>query len=364
MTLDHFQALLSQVQLPHAEEVFLVTMDASSLYTNIPTDRGIASVSQIFNDNPDPVRPDQAILELLELNLTCNDFVFNSKRYLQIKGTSMGKSFAPAYANIFMADWETRALNVSPHKPLFYKRYIDDIFMIFVGDARQLQQLIDHLCSFDRDIKLSAEFSRESVNFLDCRICLRMFEGRRVLDCSVFFKATDSRQLLHPRSFHPKHTFKGILKSQFLRYARRCTRQEDFEQACSSLKKVLMGQGYTRKLICEAKKAALTQIGFYTDRSWSFGFQICISENQHLCSLCSEFGSFGQICPGSPYTKLTYRISQKVTCQSRDAVYAILCRSCNCRCVYVGETGRAISTRIGEHLSDIRGSEDTPVARH
>lgn len=29
---------------------------------------------------------------------------------MQIKGTAMGKKFAPAYDNIFMAEWETSAL--------------------------------------------------------------------------------------------------------------------------------------------------------------------------------------------------------------------------------------------------------------
>lgn len=36
--------------------------------------------------------------------------MFNGKNYLQIKGTAMGKKFAPAYANIFMANWEKEVL--------------------------------------------------------------------------------------------------------------------------------------------------------------------------------------------------------------------------------------------------------------
>ncbi len=55
---------------------------------------------------PDPKRPDNYILKLLEINLTKNYFEFNSKYYLQVKGTAMGKRFAPSYTNIFMAKWE------------------------------------------------------------------------------------------------------------------------------------------------------------------------------------------------------------------------------------------------------------------
>lgn len=57
-----------------------------------------------FNKYPDTSRPDEAILELFELSLTCNDFEFGGEFYLQ--GTAMGKKFAPAYANIHMAQRE------------------------------------------------------------------------------------------------------------------------------------------------------------------------------------------------------------------------------------------------------------------
>jgi len=58
---------------------------------------------------PDSKIPDEYILKLLEINLTKNDFEFDSKFYLQDKGTAMDKKFAPSYANIFMADWEESA---------------------------------------------------------------------------------------------------------------------------------------------------------------------------------------------------------------------------------------------------------------
>ena len=38
------------------------------------------------------------------------DFIFDNEWYLQVGGTAMGKIFAPNYANIFMAQWEKKAL--------------------------------------------------------------------------------------------------------------------------------------------------------------------------------------------------------------------------------------------------------------
>lgn len=108
----HFIECIKNMQIDPNFKFF--TIDIDSLYTNIDIQSGLQAVSQIFQDHPDPKRPDKEILELLNINLTRNYFEFNSKFYLQIKGTAMGKKFAPAYANIFMAKWEEEALAKCP----------------------------------------------------------------------------------------------------------------------------------------------------------------------------------------------------------------------------------------------------------
>ena len=90
--------ILGKLQLLK-EGTFIATIDVDSLYTNIDNTNGLEAVKQIFNKNPDPNRPDKDILELLKINLENNDFEFNSQWYLQTWGASMGKKFAPNYAN-------------------------------------------------------------------------------------------------------------------------------------------------------------------------------------------------------------------------------------------------------------------------
>lgn len=98
-------------------------MDVDSLYTNIPIPAGIEAVRNIFLKYPDPCGPDEGLLKLLEINLTRNDFVFDNRYYLQIKGTAMGKCFAPSYANIFMARWEDEVFQKCKHKPRLFLLY-------------------------------------------------------------------------------------------------------------------------------------------------------------------------------------------------------------------------------------------------
>lgn len=103
-----FVEKVKQIEVP--VDAFLFSIDIDSLYTNIDIREGINSIRRIFQKYPDKRRPDKEMLQLLEINLMRNDFEFNGEFYLQIKGKAMGKKFAPAYANIFMAEWETSAL--------------------------------------------------------------------------------------------------------------------------------------------------------------------------------------------------------------------------------------------------------------
>ena len=96
-----------------------------ALYTNIDIAEGLQAVKNVFCKYTDITRPDKELLQLLDINLTRNDFEFNGEFFLQTKGTAMGKRFAPAYANIFMAEWEMTALASCSKKTLHYYRYLD-----------------------------------------------------------------------------------------------------------------------------------------------------------------------------------------------------------------------------------------------
>src|SRR5215470_17323332 len=119
--------------VPVNENCFIVTGDVSALYTNMLHDRTIACVRDIFMKYPDVTRPDKHLLELLEVTLKNNDFQFNGKCYLQTCGTPMGKVYAPALANIYMMEFDDRAMNDYKIKPQFFFRYLDDIIFVWTG---------------------------------------------------------------------------------------------------------------------------------------------------------------------------------------------------------------------------------------
>ena len=228
---------IKMIRVPH--NCFLVTGDIESLYTNMDLNRCLKIVQDTFSKNPDPNRPDNEILQLLEISLKCNDFNFNNDFYLQILGCAMGKRFAPALANLYLLEFDNAA---SQFKNLLcFFRYLDDIFTVFIGSEEDLINYQNFINKILPNIKVTLQYSKLEVNFLDTTIFIK----DNTLQTRVYFKLTDTHQLLHHNSDHPKHTFKGLLKSQLIRFKRLCSAKHDYNMACKILFKSLLGRGYS-----------------------------------------------------------------------------------------------------------------------
>ena len=123
-------------------------MDVKSLYTNIPQDLGIQyclEAMQNFYQGELPL-PLPYLQQIFNFILKNNYFEFNNRFYLQIHGTAMGTPFAPNFANIFMNRCETHLLATAPDqkKPLIWKRFIDDIFLVWTHGEEKLNTFLDH----------------------------------------------------------------------------------------------------------------------------------------------------------------------------------------------------------------------------
>ena len=143
---NHFlNILLSLNNLP--ANSLLVTLDVSSLYTNIPHNEGINACDHFLRKRSisNNSIPSGTICDLIRMILTTNNFIFSDQHYLQIHGTAMGTKMAPSFANLFLGRFETNALNNAPYKPHTRLRYIDDIFVIWTDGLHKLKIFIDYL---------------------------------------------------------------------------------------------------------------------------------------------------------------------------------------------------------------------------
>ena len=114
-----------------------------SLYTNIPQEDGINVVCQYYEEHYQSKQPIPVthLGELMRPILKENSFKFHDKHFLQTHGIAMGTKMAVAFAVIFMVHIEKQLLAASPQKPLFWKRFIDDIFSMPL-EAQSKAQMI------------------------------------------------------------------------------------------------------------------------------------------------------------------------------------------------------------------------------
>lgn len=255
----HFIDTIRLMNLP--TNALLFTIDIDSLYTNIDTDMGLRAVQHVFDKYPDNNRPDSELLQLLEICLKNNDFEFNNKQYLQVSGTAMGHRYAPSYANIYMSEWEREALEKCPLKPIFYLRFLDDIIGAWEHGRESFHDFIDILNNHHSSIKVKYTIDSNEINFLDTTVFFEhVNKTSKKLLTRVYFKPTDTHALLHKTSYHPKHTFKGIVKSQIIRFYRISSRETDLNHAISILFHSLRRRGYSRRFLRYVKKNTLTSL--------------------------------------------------------------------------------------------------------
>jgi hypothetical protein len=153
-----------------------------------------------------------------------------------------------------MLEFDEKAMTGFKIKPLFFFRFLDDIFSIFVGTKEEILEYENYLNGLIPGIKVTLEYNKLNISFLDTNIYKLTIDGVTTLQTKVYFKPTDTHQLLHMESSHPKHTHRGILKSQLLRFKRLSSTWEDYTNTCKILFHSLNERGYTWTVMWDTMK--------------------------------------------------------------------------------------------------------------
>ena len=243
---------------PLPENSIHVTADVTSLYMNIPHEEGIESVLHYMKLHANTLPPDapspHTIGILLETILKITNLSFMDKHFLQLVGTAMGTKAAPPYANLFMGRHEETIRDTFIWAISFWKRFIDDIFLIFLGTTEQLQSMKDFMNNLRPTIKFTFEHSTQEISFLDMKICIG---ADHRLSTTLYRKPTDCAALLH---FHSNHSLKckeSIVFSQVLRYNLLITDDTLLQKELDSLAISLLAIQYSLEIITRNISKAL-----------------------------------------------------------------------------------------------------------
>ena len=130
------------------------------------------------------------MFEMFSLTLKEAIILFDNKYYSQIDGVAMGSPLGRTLANIFLCYYKSNWLEDSPKdfKPVYYKRYVDDIFVLF-NKTEHAQFLLEHRNKKHKNMKFSIKTEiNESLSFLDVKIFREnvSLEKKRLVGCTLF----------------------------------------------------------------------------------------------------------------------------------------------------------------------------------
>ena len=129
------------------------------------------AINLIFENSPYIKFAKRELRKLFKIATSETRFPFNGSIFDQIDGVAMGSPLALVLANLFIGfheqNWIEQATNV---KPIFYKRYVDDIFAVFEFES-DADAFYGYLNTRHENIKFTFEKEKDNrLPFLDILI--------------------------------------------------------------------------------------------------------------------------------------------------------------------------------------------------
>ena len=253
---------LEKVELP--ANCLLVTADVSSLYPNIDTKKAIIALDLLLRESKVAQTP--LLVQLTRLVFE-NNFLkseFSNDIYHQTFGIAMGTPFAVTAANAFMYHHERDIVETHSRYITLYKRFIDDIFVIWAGPHENLLEFLHAINTKDERIKITYEISESKISFLD--LLLFKDSASKILQYSTFQKPLNKYLYIPYESFHPASNKKAFIKGELMRYARNSSKFHSFSETRLLFWKRLRLRGYPAKFLLPIFR----EIHYSNRKKWFF----------------------------------------------------------------------------------------------
>jgi hypothetical protein len=235
---------IDTLELPPNATLF--TADAVSMYTNIPTDRALLFIGKYLRSKVFPGIPTEALMEALRCVMKNNIFTFGDTIWKQKTGTAMGTPPAPPWATLYYALCENKFLKDFALSLLLYRRFIDDIFGIWIPSANADDDTVawTEFQAAVNDPLFGLEWivqpRSQSVDFMDLTISIR---GNR-LHTTLYEKPSNLHLYIPPHSCHPPGLLPGMVHGMVHRFFSLCTDDSDICQRIKDLYRALLRRGY------------------------------------------------------------------------------------------------------------------------
>ena len=338
----------------------MASFDVESLFTNIPLNETIdIIINNLFGDTDDFMKfsPKQ-FRDLLELAVKECPFQFNNKIYTQLDGVAMGSCLGPTFANAFLCYHETIWLADCPSsfKPVYYRRYVDDTFLVF-DNEEHIPLFLDYLNSKHNNIRFTYEIENNGkLPFLDVLVT-RTNDG---ITTSVYRKPSFTGLGTNYMSFIPRIFKINAIKTLLYRCYTISSDWFIFHNEVKYLTNFFLNNGFPRNVIdnCVSKFLNHTykkpvhteQSNIHYLKLPFYGHLSYVIRKRLDKILKTNFPNDEfRFVFSNPFTiKSFFPFKDRISSLLKShIVYQYECPICKCR--YVGETSRNLTLRYAEH---------------
>ena len=343
-------------------KLFMVSFDVELLFTNIPLDKTNICADRVYQGK----KKVKGLLKrqfkkLLTHATKSSCFLFNGTYYCQIDGVAMGSPLGPTLANLFLAYHEEKWLAECPiqFKPKFFRRYVDDIFLLF-DKQDQVKKFLRYLNSRHQNMKFTYEEEQnETLAFLDIKITRTA--GR--FTTSVYRKKTFSGVYLNFGSFLPVEYKRGLIATLLHRTYTICSDFNKLHEEINRLKVIWQKNSFPLFFIDKCVKKFLDKLFIKKTSNERVDKKEIVVPLVFLGRISLQIkkklqSTFRELAPGlklkivfsSPNRLRSGFMFKDRLPREMDSMclYKFTCGTCNC--TYIGETKRHFQVRSYEHM--------------
>jgi len=217
----------------------LVSYDVWSLFTNIPVDETIESITERafendwFNREHDLNITKLDLMELLRIATKNQLFQFEGNLSEQVDSVAMGSPLGPLMANAFMCKIK-KQLEIENKLTIFYKRFVDDTLGAML-DPEAASEFLETLNKSHPSIDFTMELKENGrLLFLG----MDVIRNGCHLDTTVYRKPMDKGLLLHYHSHVDARYKQSLLNTMLNRAFQLSSMWKFFHEECEHLKEI------------------------------------------------------------------------------------------------------------------------------
>ncbi|XP_067142187.1 uncharacterized protein [Centruroides vittatus] len=343
------------------EEVGTV-LDYESLYPSIKVESCVEALLEfLFKENPTLTQHRKEVIEIANLVCCESFFVYEDQTFKQKRGVPMGSSISGLLCELVVRKVELKVLRGFESDIVYYKRYVDDIFIIWKNN-RVIANFVDRINENEEGLNLKLEHkSSRMLHFLDINIVF----SKGHISTGVFIKPTHNPLYIPASSNDPYKyklaAFRALIRRAFIYCENVIDRVTEIERII----RIAGTLGYKRKVIegiirkFETSSDKDTRQGTYRYTKFTF--------NKYLGGIMKEMASMKDarmiLKRASNLYKILGNDKGLVKKEDKAGVYKIPYENqlLGINKEYVGVTTRNLGIRMKEHKYDIRKGSNTTV---